>query len=178
MAVRRDKKLSFMDFSFQYTNEEFAKLFSEAHLRGVSEFYIQTKTALAQKNIETFQTKADSVRYKLDQCFARRASYADANRNANGQYASVTQWKIETDIQILSTTYAEMLKNLELLKLNLAKETPLIQIIDQPRYPLANDKMRKLKGLMIGGILCGFLSCCTIIGINIIAKVTKKEDEE
>lgn len=177
-ASRRDKKLSFMDFSFQYTNEEFAKLFSEAHLREVSEYYIQTKTSLAQKNIRTFQMKADSVRNKLDQCFTRRASYADANRNSNGQYASVAQWKIDTDIQILSTTYTEMLKNLEMLKLNLAKETPLIQIIDSPRYPLGNDKMRKLKGFLVGGVLCGFLACCTIIGINIFSKMTKEEDEE
>ncbi len=178
ITSRRDKKLSFMDFAFEYTNEEFAKRFSEEHLKQVSKFYIQTKTSLAQENINTFQHKADSVRTKLDQCFVRRASYADANRNASGQYASVTQWKIDTDIQILSTTYAEMLKNLELLKLNLAKETPLIQLIDQPRYPLKNDKMRKLKALITGGFICGFLACCVIIGLNVFSEMTKEEDEE
>lgn len=175
---RRDKKLSFMDFSFRYGNEEFAKLFSEAHLQEVSKYYIQTKTCLAQKNINTFQEKADSIKNKLDQCFVRRASYADANRNGNGQITSVAQWKIDTDIQILSTTYAEMLKNLELMKMNLAKETPLIQIIDQPRYPLANDKMRKLKGFINGGFLCGFLACCVILGLNFLSKIEKEEEEE
>lgn len=175
---RRDKKLSFMDFSFQFKNEEFAKRFSEAHLEETSQYYIQTKTCLAQKNIETFQIKADSVKNKLDQCFVRRASYADSNRNSNGQIASVAQWKIDTEIQILSSTYTEMLKNLELLKMNLAKETPLIQIIDRPRYPLANDKMRKLKGFINGGFICGFLTCCVIIGINILSKIEKEEEEE
>lgn len=175
-AIRKDKKLSFMAYAFSHTDETFAKEFADAHLKEVSQFYIDTKTSLARKNIETFQEKADSVRRKMDQCFARRASFADANRNANGQMMSVTQWKIDTDIQILSATYTEMLKNLEMLKLNLAKETPFIQIIDEPRYPLANDKMRKLKGIITGGFLCGFLACLAIIGLSLFNKF--KEDME
>ena len=173
-AIRKDKKLSFMIYSFSYTDEEFARDFSAAHLREVSNFYIDTKTSLARKNIETFQEKADSVRRKLDQCFSRRASFADANRNANGQMVSVTQWKIDTDIQILSNTYTEMLKNLEVLKLNLAKETPFIQVIDEPRLPLSNDKMRKLKGIISGGFLGGFLSCLAIIAFFFIGEMKEK----
>lgn len=175
---RRDKKLSFMEFSFSYPNEEFAKRFAEAHLQSVSNFYINTKTALARKNVESFQAKADSVRKNLDQCFSRRAAYSDANRNANGHYAAAAQWKIDTDIQILSATYTEMIKNIEMLKLNLAKETPLIQIIDEPKFPLPNDKMRKLKGIMIGGILAGFLSCAAILGWYVLLEMKRKMEEE
>ncbi len=180
-AVRKDKKLSLMIYTFSHTNEAFAKEFSDAHLKEVSQFYIDTKTSLARKNIETFQEKADSVRRKLDQCFTRRASFADANRNANGQMISVTQWKIETDIQILSNTYTEMLKNLEVLKLDLAKETPFIQVIDKARYPLSNDKMRKLKGIITGGFLGGFLSCLGLIAFFIFCEMKNKmsaEEEE
>ena len=94
---------------------------------------------------------------------------------------SVTQWKIETDIQILSNTYTEMLKNLEVLKLDLAKETPFIQVIDKARYPLSNDKMRKLKGIITGGFLGGFLSCLGLIAFFIFCEMKNKmsaEEEE
>ena len=178
VAIRKDKKLSLMIYTFSHTNEEFAKEFSSAHLKEVSQFYIDTKTSLARKNIETFQEKADSVRRKLDQCFSRRASFADANRNASGQMVSVTQWKIETDIQILSNTYTEMLKNLEVLKLDLAKETPFIQVIDKARYPLSNDKMRKLKGIITGGFLGGFLSCLGLIAFFIFCEMKNKMNAE
>lgn len=178
VVARRDKKLSFMEYSFDHQDEVFAKAFSEAHLKAVSDFYIDTKTALARRNVESFQSKADSVRKSLDQCFSRRAAYSDANRNANGQYVNVTQWKIDTDIQILSTTYTEMIKNIELLKLNLAKETPLIQIIDEPRLPLPNDKMGRSKGAIIGGFLAGFLACLAILGWNIFLDIKKKMEEE
>ncbi len=177
-VARRDKKLSFMEYSFDHQDEVFAKAFSEAHLKAVSDFYIDTKTALARRNVESFQSKADSVRKSLDQCFSRRAAYSDANRNANGQYLNVTQWKIDTDIQILSTTYTEMIKNIEMLKLNLAKETPLIQIIDEPRLPLPNDKMGRSKGAIIGGFLAGFLACLAILVWNIFLDIKKKMEEE
>lgn len=177
-VLRRDKKLSFMEYTFAYPDEQFAKKFAEAHLNAVSEFYVNTKTALARKNVETFQSKADSVRKCLDQSFAKRAAYSDANRNANGMYAAPTLWKIETDIQILSATYTEMMKNIEMLKMDLAKETPLIQIIDEPRYPLPNDKMRKLKGVVAGGFLAGFLSCLAILAWNIIPELRRKLEEE
>lgn len=175
---RRDKKLSFMEYTFAFPDEQFAKRFSEAHLKAVSEFYVNTKTALARKNVESFLSKADSVRKCLDQSFAKRAAYSDANRNANGMYAAPTLWKIETDIQILSATYTEMMKNIEMLKMDLAKETPLIQIIDEPRYPLPNDKMRKLKGVVAGGFLAGFLSCLAILAWNIIPELRRKLEEE
>ena len=42
--------------------------------------------------------------------------------------------------QVEATINAELLKqliaNLEIAKMNLRKETPLIQILDSPRYPL------------------------------------------
>ena len=42
-------------------------------------------------------------------------------------------------------------------KITLRKETPLIQIIDSPIFPLEKTKVSKLKFLIIGGILASFL---------------------
>ena len=51
----------------------------------------------------------------------------------------------------------ELVKNLELAKLALRRETPLIQVLDKPTFPLEVDKVGKLKGLVLGGFLGGFL---------------------
>ena len=158
-VYRRDKKLSFMEYSFYHTNEDFAKAFSTAHLNEVCTFHINTKTSLARRNINSFQQKADSIRRDLDRSLSKRAAYSDGNRNANGLMTAVNQLKLETDIQILGTTYTEMTKNIEMLKLDLARETPLINIIDGPIKPLPNDKTRKMKSIVIGGFIGGFLSC-------------------
>lgn len=160
---KRDKKLSYVEYVFTYPNEEFAKAFATSHLNQVSSFYVNTKTELSRLNIESFQDQADSVRRELDKALSSRAYYADGNMNAARQIVGVQLRKLETDIQILATSYAEMIKNIEVLKLDLARETPLIQIIDSPIFPLPNDKMRKAKGIVVGGFLGGFLSCLALV---------------
>jgi uncharacterized protein involved in exopolysaccharide biosynthesis len=57
-------------------------------------------------------------------------------------------------------------KNLELSKMSLLKETPLIQVIDQPVYPLEEIKFGKLKGLVLGGFLGGVFTIITLLLIS------------
>ena len=58
----------------------------------------------------------------------------------------------------------ELVRNLELSKMSLRKETPLIQVIDRPILPLAKEKFGKAQGLVMGGLLAGFL---VILGLII-----------
>ena len=175
---RRDKKLSYMEYLYTYPNEEFAMRFSAAHLKTVADFYTETKTSLSRKNLESFQQKADSVRRELDKTIAKSSAFYDGHRNASGSFVTAQLKKYEIDIQVLTTTYQEIEKNIKVLELDLARETPLIQIIDEPFYPLPNDKMRKLKGFIMGGFLGGFLSCLTLIAMLYLSEIKKKLETE
>jgi uncharacterized protein involved in exopolysaccharide biosynthesis len=42
-----------------------------------------------------------------------------------------------------------LVKNLEISKVSLRKETPLIQVIDKPVYPLIKKRISALKGVVI-----------------------------
>lgn len=178
MVEKRDKKLSYVEYLFTYSNEDFAKAFAKSHLEQVSSFYVNTKTEMSRRNIESFQRQADSVRKELDKALSSRAYYADGNMNAARQIVGVQLRKLETDIQILATSYAEMIKNIEVLKLDLARETPLIQVIDQPILPLANDKMMKAKGLIVGGFVGGVLSCLTLVAFCYFIQLKEQMESE
>jgi uncharacterized protein involved in exopolysaccharide biosynthesis len=89
------------------------------------------------------------------------AAVADATPNLNPtrqrqRIAPVqrSQFSVETNKAILST----LIQNLEMAKVSLRKEAPLIQIIDSPIYPLDKQSFGKLKGIVVGAILFGFLS--------------------
>jgi hypothetical protein len=47
----------------------------------------------------------------------------------------------QIDIQTSGIIYGEALKNLALAKVVLQKETPLIQLIDKPVYPLKKGNL-------------------------------------
>ena len=70
-------------------------------------------------------------------------------------------------MQANTAILTELVKNLELAKLALRRETPLIQVIDKPIFPLAIDRFGKLKGLLLGGILFVVLISIYLI-INMI----------
>lgn len=175
-VARVDKKLSFVSFSFTHSDETFAKEFADAYIDEVTKFYVQTKTSRTQKNLEMFQAQADSIRRKYEAALYSRAAHADLNMNVTRQIGNVENQKKQAEIQISLTAYSEIIKNIQVLKLDLAKESPLIQIIQKPHYPLGNDKMRKLKAIFIGGVLGGFLSCGVLIAIFFIKKMKKDYD--
>ena len=57
----------------------------------------------------------------------------------------------------------ELVKQTELAKVTLRKETPLIQVIDRPILPLPKERFGKAKGLVMGGFLAGFLMVLGLI---------------
>ena len=65
--------------------------------------------------------------------------------------------KRQVDVQANTAILTELVKQTELAKVTLRKETPLIQIIDQPILPLPKEKFGKAKGIVLGGFLAGFL---------------------
>jgi uncharacterized protein involved in exopolysaccharide biosynthesis len=59
--------------------------------------------------------------------------------------------------------YLEIIKNLELSKITLLNQTPIINIIDKPVLPLEEEKTSKTLAGLLGGFLGGFLSVCFFI---------------
>lgn len=64
----------------------------------------------------------------------------------------------QVDVQANQAILTELVKNLEVAKVSLRKETPLIQIIDGPVLPLEKERFGRLKGLILGGLIGGLLS--------------------
>jgi len=159
LSVEKQKKdAGIVIISFSNKDELFAKLFTEILINIVSDFYVQTKTQTTRENLAVMELRADSLKAEYEKALEGRARLADRNRNAAWQIMSVEEQKYQTTIQLTGTAYAEVMKNTEVLKLDLAQQTPLVQIIDKPIMPLGIKGFGKAKGLIIGGFLGGFLA--------------------
>jgi hypothetical protein len=155
--ARKDKKLSFVSMDFTSINEEFSKLFVETLIDQTYKFYKETKTSQSIFNINMMQQKADSVKALYETAMYRGATFSTVNINPALQTAAVPRLKQESDAKLYGSVYTEILKNLETLKLDLARETPIIQVIDKPRLPLKKDKLGKFKGALMGGVIGSLL---------------------
>ncbi|WP_158989248.1 lipopolysaccharide biosynthesis protein [Mucilaginibacter sp. L196] len=155
-----DKKLGIIDVQVSTGDELFSKEFTNVLVQTVNNFYIQTKTKKASQDVQTLQKQADSVRVVLNSSISGVASASDASPNANPLLVSlrVPSQKKQIDVQASSEIYSEIVKNLEVSKMMLRQETPLIQVIDAPILPLKVNKIGKSISTIIGVILASFIT--------------------
>lgn len=156
-----DKKLSIIKVELRSPSEIFAKDFNSALVRKVNEFYVKTKTKKSEDNIKILQHKTDSVRGVMNGAISSAAIVIDNTPNLNPTKQAQriiptqrSQFSAETNKAILS----QLIQNLEMAKLSLMRETPLIQVIDEPVLPLSKKSIGLIKGIILGGVLGIFIS--------------------
>ena len=62
------------------------------------------------------------------------------------------------NVEVLNTMYLEIIKNLEIAKMTLLNQTPIIQIIDRPILPLKDNSVSKLLVVIISIFISLILS--------------------
>jgi hypothetical protein len=156
---QKDKKIAIISIDVSSTNELFAKYFTEALVKEVSDFYVLTKSKKARMNMDVLARQTDSIRRELNGAITGVAVANDntfmLNPALNVRRAPSARRQV--DVQANTAILTELVKQAELAKVTLRKETPLIQVIDQPILPLHKEKFGKVKGILTGVFLAGFL---------------------
>lgn len=167
----KEKKTSIISMDVSSTDELFSFYFCEALARQVGKFYVDTKTKKARMNMEILNRQTDSIRGELNSAITGVAVATDntfmLNPALNVRRAPSARRQV--DVQANTTILTELVKQTELAKVAVRKDTPLIQVIDRPILPLDKEKVGKVKGILIGVFLSGFL----IILFLIIKKTFK-----
>ena len=152
-VYRKEKKLNLVIIEMKDINEVFSKKLVENLVDNGINYYTNYKSKKARTNVEILQKQVDSVRRILDGGIESVASSNDLNVNPIKQQARTGIQKRQVDVQTSGIIYGEALKNLALAKVVLQKETPLIQLIDKPVYPLKKEK----PGRLLTGIIFSFV---------------------
>lgn len=162
---QKDKKVAIGTITMRGTNEFFAQQFTLALTNTVTNYYIETKSQRAKENLDVLVRQTDSVRAELNGAIT---GVAVANDNTFGLNPALNVKRVpsarrQVDVQANTAILTELVKQMELAKVTLRKETPLIQVIDRPILPLPKEKFGKAKGIVLGGLLAGFLTVLVLI---------------
>jgi uncharacterized protein involved in exopolysaccharide biosynthesis len=164
-VAQKDKKISIISIDVKSENEAFAKAFSETLAKQVSDFYVDTKSKKARMNMAILQKQTDSIRAELNGAITGVAVANDNTFMLNPalNVNRTPSAKRQVDVQANTAILTELVKQTELAKVTLRKETPLIQVIDRPVLPLPKEKFGKAMGIVLGGLLAGFLTVLVLI---------------
>lgn len=170
---QKDKKVAIGTITMTGTDEYFAQQFTLALTKTVIDFYIETKSKRAKENMDILVRQTDSVRAELNGAIT---GVAVANDNTFGLNPALNVKRVpsarrQVDVQANTAILTELVKQTELAKVTLRKETPLIQVIDQPILPLPKERFGKAKGIVFGGILAGFLAVLGLVFKKIFQQI-------
>ena len=162
---QKDKKVSILNIEVKSENETFSKVFTETLAKETSEYYVEIKSKKSKMNVEILQYQADSIRNELNGAITGVASATDNvfNLNSAMNVKRTTSARRQVDVQANTAILTQLVAQLEMAKVGLRKETPLLQVIDAPILPLEKEKVGRLKSLVLGGFLAGFLTALYLV---------------
>lgn len=171
--MQKDKKVTILTIEVTSEDEQFSKIFCENIAKETSDFYIETKSKKARLNVNVLQKQVDSVRSELNGAITVVAAETDNVYNLNPalNIKGAPSKKKQIDVQANTAILTNLVVQLELAKITLRKETPLIQLIDSPMLPLSKEKLGKIKSLILGGVFAVFLTVFYLIFWQFFRKI-------
>lgn len=169
---RPEKKASFISVSATMEDELLAKLFCDRIVTKAVEIYLQSKTKRLKTNVDKLQARVDSIGAVLNNVTYTNSYQQEKILDVNPGARTVTV-KAELsgrDKMMLMTIYGEVIKNLEIAKVQLNQETPTIQMVDMPSLPLKTLKKGTILFTSIGLFVGFILTIGLLIGKRIIGK--------
>jgi len=179
-VFKKDKRLVFYYISSTSEDEKLAYYISKCMLDQTSRFFIRTKTSAAVRNLKLLQKEADSLAMVLSNTFRSTASIADRTYNINPSLMvqrSAGQVNQSKAIAI-GAAYTEVMRGLEMAKMNVQKETPLFSVIDETDLPIIPEKVNIVKRSIVMGLLGFVLFAFILSGYYIYTIITRPSSEK
>jgi hypothetical protein len=156
---RLDKKTTIINLNVEDLNEKWAYHFSKMLVKNSIELYLEIKIGKLLRTENDLIAKRDSIRGLLDGSITTLATETDLNMHTPLMRYKTKQAKKQVDVEVLKNMYASVIQNLELTRFQRTQEEPIIEIIDEPLFPLEVEKVGKIKA----AIFFSFLFCILFI---------------
>jgi hypothetical protein len=156
---RPEKKATFIVVQTLMKDELLSKLYCERLVQKATEIYVQSKIKRQKINVERLQKRCDSIEAILNNKTFVNATDQEKILDINPaeRRAIVSAELSSRDKIMLLNIYGEIMKNLEIAKIQLSQETPTIQIVDTVSLPLPILKISKLISIIIGGFFASLI---------------------
>ncbi|MBS7563849.1 hypothetical protein KHS38_05485 [Mucilaginibacter sp. Bleaf8] len=173
IVFKRDKKLIVYILSATATDPDIAYHSARLLLDQTSKYFIETKTRVSASSVKLLQHEADSLGMVLRNVFVSTAATNDRTFNLNPAITVQRSGSLfnQARATAFAAAYTEVMRNLEIAKINLQKETPLYRIIDEPELPLDASRVSALKYTVVSAVI-GFLIIAVVLSAQSLLKRT------
>lgn len=159
--------------NFNSESESFSKVFLDHLYDTLSSFYVSKTNQKQRETFDIVKEYTDSLNYSLRSAESELAQWKDKNVLKVKNKGIIEELRLLRKVETLNTAYTEALKNLELSKFNLISQTPILQLIDKPVFPLKVNNPNLLYLIVITFAVAWILATLIIIVLKIIRDALK-----
>jgi hypothetical protein len=152
-ADKPERKLSLIMLRATHTDKYFAHAYVTTAIDQTANYYVELLTSKAKSNLRVLRREADSVEMLMQKNLVSSANSSDLNINPNRAALRVDQNRALVELQVSVTLYGEIIKNLKLAEIGMRKQTPIIQIVDYPQFPLNRVGMSPIVWAALGSLI-------------------------
>lgn len=165
IVFKKEKNLIVYVMSMSSNNPDITYHTANLLLDQTSKYFIETKTKVFATGVRLLQHEADSLEGVISKIFSSTASINDRTYDLNPTVSIQRSGSMfnQAKAAAYDAAYAEVMRNLEIAKINLQKETPLYRIIDQPDLPLLPEKPAYVKHVAVTAFVGVFLMTVLLI---------------
>ncbi len=145
----------------------FPKYFLEELIKTVGKFYVDKAIQQQRETYQIIKARTDSLEQALFNAEERIAEWGDKHRIAlrAGTLTAkrlMEKQRMAREAEVLHLMHSEAAANLEVARMNLLNNTPVIQVIDYPTLPLAKTEPQAQLPTLVA-IVMGFLIATVLI---------------
>ena len=143
-------------------NRDFSFYLADYLATAGSDYYINAQVKNERLTVELMQEKADSLRALLESKENQLAQIQDNSSYTVKFSGYLNQNRLIREIGLVTTEYSTTYAQLQLAAFDLQNKTPLVDIVDAPKYATIKEKEQTTFYSIIGLILGGFLTTIVV----------------
>jgi uncharacterized protein involved in exopolysaccharide biosynthesis len=163
-AGKNDRRYSIYEVTFQAEDQRLSLELLNNIVKETTIFYTELRTEKSKNLLAVLEERVSSLKGNLSASISRQGAVRDANINPVFSSSLTPILTEEVNKRAYGEAYATLFANLEMARLQYLKDVPLLQIIDEPRFPL--KKLEKsipiftAFGFIVGVI---FMTICLMV---------------
>ena len=128
---------------------EYSTILANKAKKILQEIIINNKIESANQNLIFSQQQLEEKKLIFDEIQAKLAYFSDSNLNSVNSFVINEKDKLEAEFQIINAVVTELSKQVEQVKLQVSKDTPVFSTIKEAVIPIQRTSPKRTQLVMI-----------------------------
>lgn len=172
ISASTDKKTDLISVRVMMQDPMVAAVVADSVVNKLQEFMIQYQTSKARHDLNNSQMLLQKAKAEYDIAMSELAKAQDQNRNLVSRSAMIHVDNLSNKRNLAYNLYQQLASQVELSKLKVQEDTPVVTVLDPPMAPNRTKSPRKM--VIMAGFI--FLFGVGYAGFIIVKEFLKKEE--